>query len=461
MNDFCVPPPAEPPLPAELSAAELSAADRRHLWHPFTQARTAPEPLPVIRAAGATLTLADGRSLCDLISSWWVTLHGHAHPTIAAAIARQATQLEQVIFADFTHPPAVHLGQRLAEWLPPGLSRLFFSDDGSTAVEVALKLAWQFFRNQGQERRHFLAFAGGYHGDTFGAMAAGRGSGFYGPFQELLFPVHTLPYPETWIGDPEVMDKEAASLAALERWLERHGPETVALIVEPLVQGAAGMRMCRPEFLQAVALRLKAAGVLLIFDEVMTGFGRTGPLFASEAVGVAPDLLCLSKGLTGGFLPMALTVATEAVYAAFLGPDFETAFAHGHSYTANPLGCAAALASLTLTVDPACVQRRAAIAARHTAALAELAQRPGLEKPRVHGTIAALSFHGHGHGYHAAIGRELKRFFFERGLLLRPLGNVVYLLPPYCITDAELDRAYAAIAEAAARFGGTDLRAHP
>ncbi|MFC5358755.1 adenosylmethionine--8-amino-7-oxononanoate transaminase [Azospirillum himalayense] len=425
------------------------ALDRRHVWHPFTQAQTAPEPLAVTHGKGVSLFTEDGREILDLISSWWVNLHGHAHPAIAGAIAEQAHRLEQVIFADFTHSPAARLAARLAEVLPGGLGRVFYSDNGSTAVEVALKLAWQYWRNQGEgQRRRFLAFEGSYHGDTFGAMAAGVGSGFYAPFQELLFAVDRMPYPATWDGDPEVEAKEAAALDWLDRWLAANGAELVAVIIEPLVQGASGMRFCRPEFLRAMAARVRAAGGLVIFDEVMTGFGRTGALFASQKAGVAPDLICLSKGLTGGFLPLSVTACGASIYEAFLGAGFDRAFAHGHSFTANPLGCAAALASLDLTTSAETTANLARIEARHRAAIADLSSHPKLSRGRVIGTIAAIEVTD-AQGYTAAVGQTLKRFFLERGLLLRPLGPVIYLLPPYCVTDGQLDRAYAAIRDAA------------
>ncbi|MGY0780075.1 adenosylmethionine--8-amino-7-oxononanoate transaminase [Azospirillum argentinense] len=423
--------------------------DHRHVWHPFTQAQTAPEPLAVTHGKGVSLFTEDGREILDLISSWWVNLHGHAHPAIAGAIAEQAHRLEQVIFADFTHSPAARLAARLAEVLPGGLDRVFYSDNGSTAVEVALKLAWQYWRNKGEgQRRRFLAFEGSYHGDTFGAMAAGVGSGFYAPFHELLFAVDRMPYPTTWDGDPEVEAKEAAALDWLDRWLAANGAELVAVIIEPLVQGASGMRFCRPEFLRAMAARVRAAGGLVIFDEVMTGFGRTGALFACHKAGVAPDLICLSKGLTGGFLPLSVTACGASIYEAFLGAGFDRAFAHGHSFTANPLGCAAALASLELTTSAETAANLARIEERHRAAIADLSSHSKLSRGRVLGTIAAIEVTD-AQGYTAAVGQTLKRFFLERGLLLRPLGPVIYLLPPYCVTDGQLDRAYAAIRDAA------------
>ncbi|MEO5337992.1 MAG: adenosylmethionine--8-amino-7-oxononanoate transaminase [Magnetospirillum sp. WYHS-4] len=415
--------------------------DRRHVWHPFTQAKTAPLPVPIRSAVGAVLTAEDGRQYLDLISSWWVTLHGHAHPVIAAAIADQARTLEQVIFAGFTHAPAARLAARLAHLLPEDLERVFFSDDGSTAVEVALKIALQHARNKGEERRtRFLAFAGGYHGDTVGAMSAGTGSGFFEAYRPLFFDVRTLPYPATWDGDDEVEAKERAALAAVEAALEEQGAETCALIAEPLVQGASGMRMVRPEFLRAVVARVRAAGVLAIFDEVMTGFGRTGALFACGKAAVTPDIICLSKGLTGGFLPLSATVTREGVYEAFLGETFDRALVHGHSFTANPLGCRAALASLDLLEAPETPVAWTSIEAIHRQRLADLPA--AAVRRRVLGTIAAFEVDGGGEGYDAAIGPRLRAAFLEQGLLMRPLGNVVYMMPPYCITENQLHRAY-------------------
>ena len=426
---------------------DIHARDARHVWHPFTQAKTARPPVAIRSARGSRLTAMDGREYVDLISSWWVTLHGHAEPRIAAAIAAQAAKLEQVVFAGFTHEPAVELATRLTQVLPTSLSRVFFSDDGSTSVEVALKLALQFWRNQGQPRRRILAFEGGYHGDTFGAMAVGRSSGFYAPFHELLFEADFVPFPATWTGDAAVAEKEAASLAALEAWLDRHGDHAAALILEPLVQGAAGMRMCRPAFLRAMVERARARGVLVIFDEVMTGFGRTGARFACETVGIAPDVISLSKGLTGGFLPMAATVCQERIYATFLDAGFDKAFAHGHSYTANPLGCAAALASLDLLEAPESAARRARIAAAHQRGLAMLAEQGRLLQFRQCGTIAAMTLPAADPGYTAAIGPRCAAFFLDRGLLVRPIGNELYLLPPYCVSEDELARAYDTAAE--------------
>ncbi|MBU1230746.1 MAG: adenosylmethionine--8-amino-7-oxononanoate transaminase [Proteobacteria bacterium] len=421
----------------------LTELDQRHVWHPFTQEGTAPPPLPMVRAKGASLFLEDGREILDLASSWWVNVHGHCHPAIADALAAQAHTLEHVIFAGFTHAPAARLAEALTSALPRPLDRVFYSDNGSTAVEAALKMAFQSWRNRGVlDRTLFLSFEGGYHGDTFGAMSVGRSSGFYAPFEDVLLKARHTPFAETWLNDGEVEDREAAALATLDFILDRDGAHLAGFIAEPLVQGAAGMRMCRPEFLRAVCARVSALGIPVIFDEVMTGFGRTGTLFALEQAGVVPDILCLSKGLTGGFLPLAATVASSAIYETFLGQDFSTAFAHGHSYTANPLGCAAALASLALFESERTLERIAHIRRANLRWLDEAAAVPGVTKPRVLGSIVALNLGGEG-DYHSALGPVLKARFLEMNLLVRPLGNVVYLMPPACIPPEALARAHA------------------
>ena len=279
-------------------------------------------------------------------------------------------------------------------------------------------------------------------------MSVGRGSDFFSTYGSMLFEVGLLPYPQTWDGDADVVSKEQAALAVLDAYLAQHGETLAGVIIEPLVQGAAGMRMCRPEFLQQLAAKLRAAGILLIFDEVMTGFGRTGAMFAAIKAQVMPDLICLSKGLTAGFLPMSVTVASEAIYAAFLGENFDRALIHGHSFTANPLGCAAALASLQVFEDEQTLAKLPQIEAWHRQGLAQLAGHPAVQHVRVTGTIAAFDVVTTDAGYTSAVGAKLKAFFHERGLLLRPLGNVVYLLPPYCVTQDELALAYQTIGEA-------------
>jgi adenosylmethionine-8-amino-7-oxononanoate aminotransferase len=417
---------------------EIQALDARHIWHPFAQAETGP-PLPVaVGGEGAYLLTAEGRRYLDLVSSWWVNLHGHGEPSIAAAIATQAASLEQVIFADFTHAPAAKLAAELASLLPGDLNRLFFSDDGSTAVEVALKMALQYFPLIGQsERRRLIGFDKGYHGDTVGAMSLGHSSGYFRAWQGLLFPVDCVPFPETWQGDDAVEAKEAACLIALDRAL---GPDVAAVIVEPLIQGAGGMRFCRPVFLRAVAERVAASGALLICDEVMTGFGRTGGLFACEQAGIVPDLICLSKGLTGGFLPMGATVARDGFCDAFIGQTLDRAFLHGHSYTANPLGCAAGLASLALLRGEKCLTQRRGLEEVQRQRVAALSERRPELHARALGSVAALDLGQGDYGDHSS--DRIKALFWDHGMLIRPLGPVVYLLPPYCATADELHRAW-------------------
>ena len=409
-----------------------------HLWHPTTQVATSPVPLQVRSARGCVLELQDGRQLIDAISSWWVTLHGHAEPSIAAAIGRQALQLEQVIFANFSHQPAEQLATRLAALT--GLERLFFSDNGSTAVEVALKIAWQWWRNQGSDRRRLIAFEGAYHGDTFGAMALGDRSVFTTPYDDLLFDVARISWPHTHWGDSGVEVREAQALEQLEQAL---AVPTAAVILEPLIQGAAGMHVVRPAFLRAVQERVQAQGALLIADEVMTGFGRTGSLFACQRAGLKPDLMALSKGLTGGFLPMGVTMASERLYRGFISETPAQTFFHGHSFTANPLGCAAALASLDLLQHNP--ERYQQFDARHTPSLEELADHPLVKRIRCQGTMAAFELDAGSTGYLNPIGKQLQRHCLDQGVYIRPLGNVVYLLPPLSISEAQLQQCYAAI----------------
>jgi adenosylmethionine-8-amino-7-oxononanoate aminotransferase len=413
-----------------------------HLWFPYTQAKTAPAPLKVRSGSGLWLELEDGRKIADCISSWWVNLHGHSHPDIARAIAVQAECLEQVIFAGFTHAPAEELATKLVAKLPQNLNRVFFSDNGSTAVEVALKMAYQYWVNQQQPRRTFIAFEGGYHGDTFGTMSIAERSLFSGVFKDLLFDVDLCEYPDTYIDDPTILDREATCLAQIEAKLTNNPERYAGMIVEPLVQGAGGMRMCRPEFLQQLRQLSDRFGTLLIFDEVMTGFGRTGANFACDRARVSPDLICLSKGITGGFLPLSVTIATEEIYRAFYSEDPLKTFYHGHSYTANPLACASALASLELLAKNESIFTK--MEASHRQSLSTLqAKYPSLTRVRVTGTIAAMDIKNTEEtGYLNRIGMEIRHHAIECGLLLRPLGNVLYLMPPYCITESDLAWIY-------------------
>jgi adenosylmethionine-8-amino-7-oxononanoate aminotransferase len=393
-------------------------AARHPVWHPYTQHGLAGEPISIERAEGAYLYEKGGRRIFDAISSWWVNLHGHAHPRVAAAIAAQAGRLEQVIFAGFTHEPAERLAEKLLAIAPPGLDHVFFSDDGSTAVEAAVKMA--LGARPGRSRIAALEHA--YHGDTFGAMSVSARGPFTDPYKRQLFDVVRLP-----LADP------AGAL-----------PEDVAaVIVEPLVLGAGGMKMYPPERLRELAAACRKTGALLIADEVMTGFGRTGTMFACEQAGVSPDILCLSKGITGGFLPLGATLATGEVFDAFYSQDREKTFFHGHSYTANPIACAAAVANLEIFESEPVFERIAAIEAAHRRGLARFNV-----PTRQLGTIAAIEFPAGDAGYLSRSGPKLYESFLSRGVLLRPLGNVVYLLPPYCSTDEDLTLAYDAIQDA-------------
>ena len=408
--------------------------DAAHVWHPYTQHYDAPLPQQITSGEGAWLHRASGAPILDAISSWWVITHGHCVPEIAQAIADQARTLDQVIFAGFTHEPATALAAELVSRMPRGLSRVFYSDNGSTAVEVAIKMSVQSFANRGTPRRLIAALEHAYHGDTFGAMAAGARSVFSQPYDALLFDVARLPDPS-----------EGDTLAALDALIDARGSELAAVIVEPLLLGAGGMRVWNETVLQGIRARTLAAGVHLIADEVLTGFGRTGPLFACDRADVAPDVMCLSKGLTGGALPLGVTATTESIYDAFRSDDRTKTFFHGHSFTANPISCAAALASLEL-FDEDSEDDRVRIEVAHARHLSALRGARGVRSVRQIGTVAAVELDA-APGYLSSVGRELAAFALERNVLLRPLGNVAYCLPPYCITDDELASVYEVIAQ--------------
>jgi adenosylmethionine-8-amino-7-oxononanoate aminotransferase len=440
-----------------IDARDVIARDRRHIWHPYTQHGTEAEPTVIARAKGASLFDAQGREILDLISSWWTCTHGHAHPKINAALACQADEMEHVMFAGFTHAPAAELAERLSNLLPGDLNRVFYSDDGSTSVEAAIKIAYQSWLNRGETRRRVLvAFDGGYHGDTLGAMSVGRGSQMFGAFRDLMCKVCVLPYPATFEGDDAADEREAGALSALDALLADRGQCIAALIIEPLMQGAAGMRFCRPSFLKRLVEAAHRAGVLVIFDEVATGFGRTGTLFALEQAGVVPDLICLSKGLTAGYMPLAATVVRDRLFDIFLGHDFDRALPHGHTFTANPLACAVALASLGLYEEEHTMARIAHINARHREVMRALTARPDVVKPRVLGSVLAFEVKEGGQ-YQSEESRKLRAWYLSQGLNIRPMGSTVYLMPPYCITDEELTRAYSGMVEGLDRLASGDF----
>jgi adenosylmethionine-8-amino-7-oxononanoate aminotransferase len=411
--------------------SDLQHRDRAVVWHPYTQHGIDDVPLAVRSARGATLTLEDGREIIDAISSWWTSLHGHGRPEIVAAMRAQAETLDHVLFAGATHEPAVALAERLVALAPPGLSRVFYSDDGSTAVEVALKIALQAHAQRGMpQRKVFIALENGYHGDTFGAMAVGDPDPFFRAFETLLFRV----------------ERCAVAADALERVLERLGASAAGVIIEPLVQGAGGMRMHPVEFVRAVRKLCTQHEIPLIADEVMTGFGRTGALFACAAAGVTPDLLCVAKGLTGGMFPLAATLATPALFDAFVSQDRSRALFHGHSFTGNPIGCAAALASLEIVLRenvPAKLDRIGVAIERELHL--RLPKNSRVRDVRRTGGIVAFDLALEASGYLALDPRPLRARALELGVLLRPLGNVVYALPPACTSEPECARIAAAM----------------
>jgi adenosylmethionine-8-amino-7-oxononanoate aminotransferase len=400
----------------------LVERDRKTIWHPYTQQKTAPLPTPIVRGEGVWLIAEDGRRILDGISSWWVNIHGHSHPFLNAALARQANELEHVMFAGFTHPSAIELAERLIALAPKKLTRVFYSDNGSTAVEVALKMAYQFWRNRGEQRRTFVALENAYHGDTFGAMAASGASVFTKPFEKLLFRVL----------------RASGELTQLEHLCRAKKGEIAALIIEPMLQGAGGMIVWEKDFLRSVRELCDRYEILLIADEVLTGFGRTGKMFACEHAEVSPDVMCLSKALTAGYLPLGATLATEEIYAAFLSDDRSKTFFHGHSFTANPLACAVAVASLQLFETEASLARVALIGQKFRAFFPQLRRLECVKDVRVIGAIGVAELKA-GEGYLAEVGQMLYLEFLRRNILLRPLGNVLYFMPPYIITGDETD----------------------
>lgn len=419
----------------------MSVVNDSPIWRPFTQHALQPDAFKIVHAEGAWLTAEDGTRFLDAISSWWVVTHGHRRPEIMAAIRRQTESLDQIIFAGFTHEPAEALARRLVAITPPGLDYVFYSDSGSTSVEVAIKMALGYWRNRGEPRNRIVALEHSYHGDTVGTMSAGARSIFNAPYESLLFDVARVPFPEK--------GAEQETLDALESFC-RAG--AAAFIVEPLILGAGGMLTYGARTLAEMKRICDKYGALFIADEVMTGFGRTGTLFACEQAGVVPDIACYSKGLTGGAVPLAVTMCGRRIFDAHYAPDRARAFFHSSSYTANPIGCAAALANLDVWEQTDATARVANLSAMQAARAARFASDARFAAVRRLGTITAMDLKVAESGYAATISLDLMRFFNGRGLLLRPLGRTIYLLPPYCVTGEELDLAYAAIDEAADQF---------
>lgn len=415
-----------------LISDSLTQRDRAYIWHPFTQMQTAREPIPIVRAKGLYLYAEGGRKYLDAISSWWVNLHGHAHPYIVEQLKAQLEVLEHVIFADFTHPPAVDFASRLLSLLPEKMSKIFYSDNGSTAVEAALKMALQYWYNKGIPRTKVICFRHSYHGDTFGAMSAAGKNEFNKPFWKQLFEVETI--------DPPLNGLEEESLKQLHLILAKG--DVACFIFEPLILGSGGMITYSKDILNCLIQTCHQYEVLTIADEVMTGFGRTGSIFAIDQLSEKPDLICLSKGLTGGFLPLGATLCSEKIFNAFLGDHLHQALLHGHSYTGNPLACRSATASLELLLEESCSLQRQMIARSHQTFCQEWGAHPKLARCESIGTILVLEYKSENSSYFQPIRNRLYDFFLSKGILLRPLGNVLYVMPPYCIQVQELQFIY-------------------
>lgn len=409
------------------------------VWHPFTQHLLEPVTKKITRTEGAYLIDEDGRKILDLISSWWVITHGHRTPKIMQAIREATEQYDQIIFAEYSHEPAEQLAQELIRIAPHGLSHVFYSDSGSTCVEVALKMALGYFHNRGEPRSKIAVMAGSYHGDTIGTMSAGERGVFNAAYGALLYDVATIPFPAE--------GREQETLDAFEQLCR--GGQLAALIVEPLVLGAGGMKIYPALVLRQLKAIAEAHGVLLICDEVMTGWGRTGTLFASEQAGITPDILCLSKGITGGALPLAATLCVPEIFEAHLSTDRSRTFYHSSSYTANPIACAAGLANLQIWREEPVLQRVQNLQMMQSRELVRFKNDQRFENVRQCGTITALDVKTQNSGYLSNVALRLKAFFRAHDVLLRPLGNVLYLMPPYCVTAQELQRSYQLIDEAA------------
>ena len=409
--------------------------DRRHIWHPFTSLQSEP-PVHIIGGEGAYLLTSDGKKIFDAVSSWWVNLHGHGNPVIAKAIYEQALVLEHVIFAGFTHDPAITLARNLINILPKNQARIFFSDNGSTAVEVALKMAMQYWFNSEVDRKRVIALEGAYHGDTFGAMSVGERGAFTRPFNPYLFDVKFLPLPTE--GNFEKVRDQFISLCARK--------DVAAFIYEPLVQGAAGMVMYEGRFLAELMSIAKEHDVICIADEVFTGFGRTGRLFASDHLNIMPDIMALSKGITGGTLPLGVTTCSEKISKAYDSAEQWKTFFHGHSYTANPIACAAANASFNLLTSDACRESIKRISRRQGEFVKKISAHPQVKQARCTGTILAIEINTPSQtSYFNDLRKSIYSFFLGRNILLRPLGNIIYMLPPYVSSDHDLIQAYDAI----------------
>jgi adenosylmethionine---8-amino-7-oxononanoate aminotransferase len=410
--------------------------EENNIWHPFTQMKTAAPPLHIVKAKDCTLFTADGKEYIDAISSWWVNIHGHCNQIIADAIAEQANTLDHVIFAGFTHTPAIELSKKLISMLPENFAKVFFSDDGSTSVEVAVKMAIQYWHNQHINKTTIIAFENAYHGDTFGAMSIAERNAFNAAFNPFLFDVKRIPIPSK-----ENIESVKQQFTAIAK-----DNNAAAFIFEPLVQGAAGMLMYEAQYLDELIALSNEHNIICIADEVMTGFGRTGNNFAIEYLTNKPDIICLSKGITGGFMPLGVTISTQKIYNAFYADDKMKTFFHGHSYTGNPVACAAANASMQLLTSDKCRQQIQFISSAHNAFAESITDHPFVKEVRQQGTIIAIELNtGDNTSYFNNIQSTAYQYYLSKGIFLRPLGNIVYIMPPYCITEGELQKVYSVI----------------
>ncbi len=416
----------------------LQERDKNVVWHPFTQLKSSLLPVSLVKGEGTYLYDENGKRYIDAVASWWVNIHGHSHPYLAKKISEQLLILEHSIFSGFTHEPAVQLAERLLKRLPENQSKIFYSDNGSTSVEVALKMAFQYWSNKGIPKIKVIAFENGYHGDTFGGMSVAERNAFNLPFSKLLFDVIHIPVPKTGM--------EEKSLDAMKSILKEN--DIASFIFEPLIQGAGGMVMYSPKILDELIRQCKLKNVITIADEVMTGFGRTGRFFASDYLEIKPDIICMSKGLTGGVMALGATSCSQFIYDAFVSEDKMKIFFHGHSYTANPTACSAALASMDLFDSPETFSAINRISQKHKLFLREIKSHKAIIDARQLGTIIAFEIKTTEKTHYLnSLAEVIPTFFLERGIILRPLGNIVYILPPYCISDRDLEYIYNAIEE--------------
>ncbi|TBO40877.1 adenosylmethionine--8-amino-7-oxononanoate transaminase [Pedobacter kyonggii] len=418
------------------SQLNLTERDQKVIWHPYTQMKNALPHIPIVRGEGVYVFDEDGKRYIDAVSSWWVNIHGHSHPYIAQRVAEQLNVLEHVIFAGFTHEPAVLLAERLLPILPGKQDKVFYTDNGSTAVEVALKMCLQYWDNKGTPKAKILAFKNAYHGDTFGAMSVSGRSIFTDAFNSLLFDVEFIDLPN---------ENNISHLISHISNLK----DTACFIFEPLILGSGGMLMYEAKYLDQLLSACKDAAILTIADEVMTGFGRTGTYFACEKLTNKPDIICLSKGLTGGTMPLGVTTCTKEIFEAFLSDDKLKTLYHGHSFTANPIACVASLASLDILLKSETLQNIKRVEAKHAVFLEEIKTHPKVKAIRQTGTIIAIEWETDNEtSYLSNLRNLLYSYFLNKGIILRPLGNIIYILPPYVISDEDLDYIYAAIKSA-------------